>query len=769
MSLGFPTDPQDGEVYQASQELIYQYSSSKKCWNRISGVNNIKPATISDAGLMTKEDFAKVEDILLPAFSTTITTDECDTTFREGRVELISTKSSLEISEKLKLYNPNGTYQENDFIIHDNTTGMDFRINIPQLIYELQERDNFTVKKVPGDRGDRGDIGDAGIDRLDTGPVGEDGAAGSNAPFAGSLVEDINESLPTNKAVVDVVNDPIDPTKIIVTIGNIGNPGVGPKTVSWKDKNSQWLMGLSDFPFNCNVPEVCAPVSQLFHVDIGPIMEKIMDRTEKVLGELKEEKQGVANDFINSLISVFSQQREAVCCALEAVVSRKVNQNIRDIWSNGRYQAAQAGYAFKVTDTVDQLQPRTDPQQVPEEFLPKPDVGPADQNVVINGDLDVSPVQFGCQDCYINITLNRTNLGAGRAVKIDLPAFDYVITVSGCCVFHDGVGGSGVFNVTYNEPDKGITTTRLNDRGFFLGGQDSEEYVGDSLSFRHNGGEVQIFLDPVPSFGASGQVVLCLQPSTCYQSEACVNPNPIECDSDFFVVGQDPGKSLVHALGDNPTDVTLIYDFFDKKSILNVFHPPIASQTYLVATTGSVKGSGSLTFAYNNIAANSNQVLVTVTTVESGAEFTYALGCSDSLTNTNFPTLTSLISISHAEFYERGWRTKNCCGAHVDIDGSQFLVVFRSIGADCSCGGGEYNSTPFIKNFESVTGLQPSLAWPTTDGKTFFGLPRDEDAFVEVEVDITLQNMILDKIRSGDVISSVGDISVIVSIAFPVI
>jgi len=769
MSIGFPKNPEDGEVFEVTPEVIYQYSLSKRCWNRISGANNITTASVSEAGLMTKEDFAKVEDILLPSFSTTLTTEECDTTFKEGRVELVSTKAALEITEKLKLFNPNGSIQENEFIIHDNTIGIDFRINIPQLIDELKKRGNFTVRETPGDPGDPGDQGDPGIDRLDTGPVGEDGPAGANAPFAGALIEDLNESLPTNKAVVDVVNDPTNPSKIIVTIGNIGNPDVGPKTVSWKDKNSNWILGLSEAPFVCpNLPPECVPTGQLFHLDLEPIIDKLVSRADKILDDLREEKQGLANNFILALAKVFAQQRQAVCCALEAVISRKVNQNIRNIWSNGRYQAAQAGYAFSVSDQIDELQPRTDPQQDPAQFVPQTPVGPAEQNVVINGNLDLSPIQFGCRECYVDITLNRTNLGSSRSVKLDLPAFDYVFTIAECCIFHDGVGGTGVFNVVYNDPENGVKTVRLNDRGFFLAGEDREQYIGDSLAIRHDGGQVEVYLDPVPSFGSGNEIKLCLQPSTCFQSEACI-ANSIECDSDFFIVGQEPGKTLIHALGDNPTDVTLIYDFFDKRSTLNVYHPPTEDSANLVGTTGSVLGTGSLTFPYTDLEENGTNVLIVVTTDEVGAEFTYALGCSGSLTNTQFPSLTSMISVSHAEFYERGWRTKNACGVYVEVGGSEFLVVFRSIGADCSCGGGEYSNTPFISDFINANGQQPALAWPTTDGETFFGLPRGESAFIEVEVDKTLTNMIIDKIQSGDVLASLGDTSVITSIAFPVI
>lgn len=768
-NIGFPPNPQNGDIYQVNDEVIYQYSSSKQCWNRISGIDNIGLASVNDAGLMSKEDFMKIEEILLPSFSTTLTSEDCDSTFNEGRVELISTDSSLEISEKLKLFNPDGTFEEDDFIIHNNTVGIDFRINIPQLIQELKDRESFSIKEISGDPGRRGPQGDPGQDRVDTGPVGEDGEPGQNAPFEGTLVEDLNESIPTNRAVVDVRNDEENPNKIVVTIGNIGNPGIGPKTVSWKDKNSPWILGLSDQPFNCNVPQECAPTGQIFYIDVQPILDKITDRAEKILNDIREEKQGLANSFIQNLSNTFSQQREAVCCAIESVVSRKVNQNIRDTWSKGRYQAAQAGYAFTVSDNIDELQPRVDPEQHPEELLPKPPVGDPSQDFIINGDLDDSPVQFNCQTCFVQVMLDRTNLGRSRSAKIELPAFDYIVTITDCCVFHDGVGGSGVFSVTYFSEENEKKTIRLNDRGFFFPSNDRQEYIGDSLAFRHFGGVVEFFLDAVPSFGAGGTVELCVQPSTCFQSDACVNPNPIECDSDFFITGQDPGKSVVHALGDTATDVTLIFDFFTKKSTLNVYHPAIEDAANLVGSTGSVLGSGTLTFTYSDIATKGNQVLVVVIADESGAEFVYALGCSTDLTNTQLPTLTSMISISHAEFYERGWRTNNSCGALVDLNGSKFLVVYRSIGTDCSCGGGEYENTPFIQNFQSVTGFQPALAWPTIDGETFFGLPKGESAFIEVALDKSISDLLLQKIQSGDVIKTVGDPSVINSIVLPVI
>ena len=763
----FPDDPKDGDIFKVNEDTVYRYSASLKCWRKLTGIDNISEATISEPGLMSSDDFIKIDNILIPSLDTTISGENCSNTFKEGLIKLKSSKEDIEIIEQLKLYNPDGTVDSNDFVIHSNTAGIDFRISIPRLIEELENRGSLRYLSVPGPRGDRGDRGDPGRDRIEAGPDGDKGLPGQNAPFPGSLIEDFNASLPTNKAVVDVRNDEDDPSKIIVTVGNIGNPGVGPKFVSWKQKNSPWMMGLSSLPFDCNQPPECVPTGNIFYIDISPILEKLKEKYEEVANKIKEEKEEIANKYVKSMSNIFTQQRQALCCALESVISRKVNQNIRNIWSDGRYQAAQAGYAFRVTDSATDLQPRNSPQQFASDFLPQNRVGEAEQNVIINGDLDQSPIQFDCSDCYVLITLNRTNIGKNRSVKIDLPAYDYVATLSDCCIYFDSAGGTGVFNVKYIGED-GPETINLHDRGMFSSVESKSKYVGDSISFRHFGGVAEFYLNPIPSLGVSGEIVICLQPASCFQSSVCINPNPAACDKDFFIFGRSPGKTTTHVLGAEANNPIIVYDMYTKRSKLSVYHPPIKDPSNLVASTGGyISGAGTLSFTYDNIEENTDQILVSVETLDNDAEFTYSVGCDGGFTDAGLEPLTAYISSAHAEFYERGWRTNNCCGALVDLDGQLFMVVFRSIGLDCNCGGAEYENTPFIKRFKEALAVQVALAWPTTDGDLFFGLPRNDDTFVELIYDKSLSDIIVNKIKSGDVIKTIGDTGRIAAVVVP--
>lgn len=772
--IGFPQDPDDGEIFQVNDDLAYQYDENKKCWVRLSGLTNVKLADKNNPGLMSKEDFIKIENILLPSFDTTITGELCDDIrFQNGRVDLVSTKGDVEIDAALKVYNPDGVIEEKDFVIHNNTVGIDFRINMPRLLEELENRGTLTYKAPKGDKGDRGDRGEPGEDRVDVGPVGEKGQDGANAPFVGSLTEDLNEAVPTNKAVVDIKNDEENPEKIIVTIGNIGNPGIGPSRVSWKNKQSNWVAGLSTFPLDCNVPPECTSLGNVIYLDVTPILDKIQDKFGDALDEIKKQKEKVARDFIDRIASVFSEQRQAVCCALESSVSKKINQNIRNIMSNGRYQAAQAGYAFRVDSNKNdeyERKPKRDPNHVPNPASYLPDFqepGDPNFNVVINGNLDQNVIQFNCDDCFVQVLLDNTNLGPNRSVVVDLPAGVYVATIIDCCMYYNGTGGTGVFTLTHNN---GSEVKKIRNKGMFPEIEDRNEYIGESIAFNHSGGKVELYGEVLPSFGVGNGITICIQPSHCFQRGECADLMPITCDPEFFVVGKYPGKSVTHELGNDDTSVAVIYDFFNKTSRIDVYHPASKKPENLVATSDNVVGSGSVIFSYEDVANKGNQVLVDITSLEEGAEFTYALGCETTNIGDGsiFSTIRTSVKASHAAWYERGWRANTGCGAHIRVGDQEFIVIYKSIGTDCSCGGGEYEDTPFIRALlDANFGSQPAIAWPTIDGKTFFGLPDDPNEEIVMEFDKLVSDEIVERIKKGEIISSIGDPTVFKTVVLP--
>lgn len=771
---GFPKNPDDGEVYQVNDQVVYQFNKSKNCWIKLSGPN-VGLATIQEPGLMSKDDFIKINEILLPVFDTTITGEYCDDLkFEEGRVDITSSNDDIKVEAALKMYNPNGVVQEKDFVIHNNTIGIDFRINMPRLIEELNLRNALTYKTRIGDQGDKGDRGKPGINNLDTGPIGDKGPDGISASFPGTIDEDLNQALPTNRAIVDVRNDEDNPRKIIVVIGNIGKPGVGPTTVSWKNKNSQWIMGLSG-AFNCNVPQECAP-SHIVYVDIGPILDKIEDKFSGVLENIRSEKEKISEGFIKSLSNVFSAQRQAVCCALESTLSRKVNQKIRNIMSNGRYQAAQAHYAFKVESNSNNQYERVPSQDRPNPygFLPGAQDQDPSSKVIVNGDLSQNPVQFDCDDCFVQLTIDKTNLGSNRSVSVDLPSGLYVATIIDCCMFYEGLGGSGVFTVAYNDkPDdeeiddkpESCGIIKVRSKGFFKAIEDRNEYIGESVSFRHHGGVVEFFGEINPASEVKNGITLCIQPSHCFQRGVLPDLNPVVCNPDYFIFGKYPGKTVAHELGDTPESSVIVgYDFYTSVSRIDIYHPAILDPDNLVATSGNVIGSGFLNFIYEDIEDKGNQILVDIVCKDKNAEFNYVVACES---QASINVINTSIIASHARWYQNGFIKRSSCAAHVNVGDTDYLVVFKSIGADCTCGGGEYEKTKFISDVRNRILLQPALAWPTLDGITFFGLPENPNEVINLTFDKSLSDIIISKIRNDDVISKVGDPSVISAIVFP--
>jgi hypothetical protein len=111
------------------------------------------------------------------------------------------------------------------------------------------------------------------------------------------------------------------------------------------------------------------------------------------------------------------------------------------------------------------------------------------------------------------------------------------------------------------------------------------------------------------------------------------------------------------------------------------------------------------------------------------------------------------MSAECVNWYETGWRTGACCGAHLSAGGVDWIVVKRSIADDIICGGGESLNTPCIKEALEF-GFHPSVAFPTSNGLEFLGKPTSSQRLFR---DINLETEIMSKIRSGSVYSIKGD------------
>jgi hypothetical protein len=649
--MNFPPNPENGMIFESSPGQYYQYHSNSKSWKKLEGYGNIPLASASSDGLMSKDDYTKLQSLIIPPPRTTLTSDQCNTIFKEGQVTFVSSNDDLKIKTALDLHTKTDVVDE-DFIIHDNTHGIDFTVNLDRLIEELNKRGNIIYRSTKGNRGPKGDRGDPGRDYLDTGPQGDPGINGKNAPYPGTLEQDFSEvefSGKVKKAIVNIRNDEEDPKKLIVTMGNIGNPFACPNRVKWQNRSSPWLLCTNDAPLGCSFGEgecarqVCT--TDLHYIDVTDILQMINDRYEVIMNNIKIEKEQLVKEWLTTLISMFSAQKSALCCAIESLKSKRKNQEIRDAWSNSRYSAAQAGYSFTVSDGRNETKyPKVIPHRTPSDYYPP------NQSHIPHQQVKIAPgtsSAFDCDGCYGEITLDYTNVGSQNAIKFEFDSGKYTATIIQCCASYANIGSTGVFNLSFNS-DSATQTYRLNDKGFFIGSAAEANYVGDSIAFKHDGGVIAMYLDSVITLGVSGKVVICIQPNHCFDN----------CPES----------------GTSGTDLT------------------------------------------------------------------------------NLTDPSAIMKASHLEFYERGWRVGNCCGAYLTVMGQKFIVVYRSIGTDMSCGGGEYSDTPAIAYFNSIFKKQIAIAWPTYDGDSFFGLPRnDGSSEIELIYDQTISEAIVSAIRLNNV------------------
>ena len=125
MANTFPPNPSDGMIFEASSGVFYQFSVSINGWIRLDGVEALGLATPSQAGLMSKEDFRKINELIVPPPRTALTSEDCSHIFENGIIGLRSSEEHMEINHKLKLMNKAaGDVEENvSWKIHENTFG----------------------------------------------------------------------------------------------------------------------------------------------------------------------------------------------------------------------------------------------------------------------------------------------------------------------------------------------------------------------------------------------------------------------------------------------------------------------------------------------------------------------------------------------------------------------------------------------------------------------------------------------------------------------
>ena len=443
----FPTNPTDGMIFEPIPGTFYQYNSKEKSWIRIDGIS-IGLATPLIAGLMSAEDLKKLNSLILPPPQTTLSGGDCPIEFKRGTVSLQSTDGSIIIEPSLENKGP-GINQIIPWALHENTAGYNFRLNIDQFIQEIENRGKIKRILTSGKDGLKGPKGAPGIDNLDTGPEGPQGEAGDNAVWPGTFVpETVQFKIAEDqdgRAIVDISTEEIgDDNYIVLTRANIGNPETCTTIIQPTNFNSPWLLVIdkqenqttqrivsatnTSSGDECQLTcQIC--ISELYHLNIESILDTIATRFNNLLIKLKFDTEKLARDWLKVMVSMFNEQKYALCCALENCESRKRNDDTRKYIEQQRIQAAQSKSSLVVDSNDDDFK-----------YVPSQTAGNCD---VPDEQIDTdSHVVYGteCDEYLITASLDakmhnvdpRTGI-RHRSLSARLPVGDYVLEIKDCC------------------------------------------------------------------------------------------------------------------------------------------------------------------------------------------------------------------------------------------------------------------------------------------------------------------------------------------------
>lgn len=871
----FPPNPSDKMIFEKSPGIFFQYDKGSNTWTRLQGLGpQFTLATPLTDGLMSKEDLRKLNALLVPPPRTTLTSPSCRFTFEEGIFGFRSSQKHLFIESELDIVTTDtagdNVVSKKLWKIHENTYGLDFRINLPLLLSELEIRGQLNYHKTVGPAGKQGIPGKQGINQLDTGPRGVPGKDGANAPFPGSLSTESIGTLPPNqnRAIVDIYTHEVSPNEnyLVAVRANIGNSTYCPSRVRPRNLNTKWIVATDERPvarniLPCDAPTQrtacptgpgCAPgansisnpqtalvqnfcSTRLYYFDISSIEADILARFEEQLAELKQTKEKLVLEWLKIMIQVYNEQKLAICCAIENCESKRENTRNRQYIETQRVQGAQAHVQISVEGAGGK-----DEQLI--ETLPGavcPPKGPLDLHDQGLG----SSGGTGALKCVVSLAVScSTNSpDEAHAVTGTLLAGVYDVEASHCCCYSSTVltedeylkgladinnikpadqaafkaatPYSGVVGLAYQGPHGELKLFTPDHGSFHTQEQAQKAYAGKKFQITHSGGKVSAWfpkgVGTTKALGNSGLINVCFSKAAISLNgpapreiardipasvDPCAKPFlelDIQChlntNSLSAVVANIPAGeyvaeltdcccgSLVQAEVGVVTGLTglLTLQYISADGPVNLQNPDMGSFSDLTTALNIYLGN-SFGFTHkggdirawtnaNNPGGNSGSLRLTIRTKACVDVQPPAFGTGTS--SPIFPTFSLCeMTLDQILFYEAGWKSKACCGAYVDVGGVRWLVVQRSIGNDTSCGGGESAQSDCIVKAHQY-GFYPAVAFPTVDGRHFFGKPTS--GFQPMFRENGMETLILEQIQAGSMLAKAGDPTKINAILFP--
>lgn len=530
----FPANPTHGMLYEQKNGVIYQYDAAIRAWLKIASDSLVLPlATNINDGAMSLDDYKKLNRLVIPPPTSSIIGNDCLTAYKRGAIGLYSGDEFVSVNGHLDVQNIDqfGDHiSENiPFQIHQHTYGFDFKLDVQQLILELEKRSQIRLTGRDGVKGDTGEAGDPGVDGILSGPPGDPGVDGS-APTCQLSIEPepvLSQPKPgLKRALVDVrvVPDVVDNRNYKLQFDRqvVGNENGSASQFRIKQINSTWLLAIAalnddNSTLNCGTPgERREQYYTLFYVDIEPILTTIQAKFADEVARLKKGYEDIVAFWVQTMSDMFDEQKDALCCALEKCISATKSTHAREhmetVAASVLGKAKINLHGRHSSESVELSSTRLLHE------LGNPDVcknGPAfPQNPAaassmnVPASVDIANVPQSLSPALINVD-PLVNSAISSAKQLELPRGEYVATIKQATAQVNNMHRSNVKIRHIINGERKVT--QFLDKGAFSSLIEAQSaYEGLSISFKHDGGLIEAFLPSIQPRQSSGQIQILI-------------------------------------------------------------------------------------------------------------------------------------------------------------------------------------------------------------------------------------------------------------------
>lgn len=340
--MTFPKNPVDGQIIEVDHGTYFIYRSAQKSWTELTATkSSLGQATPLQSGLMTAEDLKKLNRLILPPITSSLTADNCSNVYGYGNFGLKSLDNIVKLDSSRTITTSDDSVSL-PYQIHENTFGFNFNLDLEQLVQELQLRGQFTFKGRTGAKGPTGPKGPTGSSQQLTGPAGDTGPQGLAPPCTIQIEREIFPVKPSNtsKKVITGIRmeqDPNDLTKFkaIAQRQDAGFSNLSSGVLSLSSDYSSWVLALTS---------TSTASQQVYYLDVEPLVTQIHEKYLEEVQKLKSGFESVVTFWLQTMSDLFDEQKLALCCALEFCQSRKANtssrQHIESVMANTIGKAA---------------------------------------------------------------------------------------------------------------------------------------------------------------------------------------------------------------------------------------------------------------------------------------------------------------------------------------------------------------------------------------------------------------------------------------------